>query len=443
MGRCYLLVAWCCFSQCSIPLARAWPQENLTVEDWIRQSAVLFDDEQIDFGSLEEQFSQARVIALGEATHGQHEVFEIKRQLTMYLIRKHGIRLVAYEASASKMLEANDYVAGKFDDRNRAMGGLGMLIWQVEENAALLDNLRDWNLRSLEKDQVRLIGIDSQDTDAAMQRLLRLIGLDDADTRLKIQELASRAKDAIGELMAGNRASWELVVKEIEELRAALQTQTPHDPADVAEYELRVQEFLFSLTIFSSRGGRDQAMAELLLKQLDQAGVESRCVVWAHNAHIQRSPLRYLNSTDLAMGGHLAKRLGDRYYALGVAFGEGEFQANAPSADGHWGFRRYRLSRAPKGSLEWTLGTAGHDRFLLDLRNAPDSDGVQQWLRSGHGQRWFGGYSVPDDCEAITRDAAKLLPTTPRDDFDGLLNIDKTQAARPVDANLVLPKVSK
>ena len=443
MSRCFLLIVCFCLASMGLKSLKAQTQDSSTVEDWIRQSAIPFDVGQDDFGSMEQTFSQARIIALGEATHGQHEVFEIKRQLTMHLIEKQGIRLVAYEASAAKMLETNEYLTGKSDDRNHAMDGFGMLIWQIEENAALLDDLRAWNQTHDSDDQVRLIGFDAQDTDAVMKRLILLIGNADPELVSRIRDLAIRSKKAIGEMMAGNRANWELVTKEIEALRVALQKQSPPDSAQAAEYDLRVQEFLFSLTIFGSRGERDQAMAELLLKQLEQAGQESRCVVWAHNAHVQLSPLGYLGSTDLAMGGHLAKKLGDRYYAIGVAFGEGEFQANAPAAKGGWGFRRYRLSRAPENSLEWTLSTAGHERYLLDLRKSPTTELVQRWLHSGHGQRWFGGYSVPDDCDLQTQDTSRLSPTTPRADFDGLLYVRTTTSAIPLDVDLVLPEASK
>ena len=179
-------------------------------------------------------------------------------------------------------------------------------------------------------------------------------------------------------------------------------------------------------------------MAELLIMQLKEAGLKSRCVLWAHNGHLQLSSLSYLGTDELAMGGHLVKDLGDKYYAVGVAFGEGEFQANAPKPDGKWGFRRYRLSPAPSGSLEAALATADKEQFLIDLRTAPNSDAVQDWLKSGHGQRWFGGYAVNDDCDEKTRDASTLLQTFPRRDFDCLLYVRRTQAAKPLDAKLVI-----
>ncbi|MEQ1829559.1 MAG: hypothetical protein ABL921_26595, partial [Pirellula sp.] len=98
-----------------------------SVTDWIRKSAVPINLPQKNFGDLDRQFSNARVVALGEATHGQHEVFDLKRQITMHLIQNHGYRMVSYEASVSSLMNANAYIAGTSDDRQAAIGGLGML----------------------------------------------------------------------------------------------------------------------------------------------------------------------------------------------------------------------------------------------------------------------------------------------------------------------------
>jgi len=58
---------------------------------------------------------------------------------------------------------------------------------------------------------------------------------------------------------------------------------------------------------------------------------------------------------------------------------------------------------------------------------------VTTWLDSGHGQRWFGGYSVADDCDQRTADAATLLATFPRRDLDALVDLARTRAAEPLD----------
>ena len=99
------------------------------------------------------------------------------------------------------------------------------------------------------------------------------------------------------------------------------------------------------------------------------------------------------------------------------------------------------MSHAPEQSLEWHLGLAKQERFLLDLHSAPQDAQIQQWLNTGHGQRWFGGYAVPDNCDAVTRDSMKLLQTTPIRDWDGLVFVAKSKAAMPLKPKLILPPI--
>ena len=197
-GRVFL-----CFAVCVGGWASAWAQDSASVESWLRRAAVPMETSSKNFGPLDRQFAQARVIALGEATHGQHEVFEAKRQLTKYLIQNHGVRLVAYEASASRMREANEYVSGQSEDLSQAMKGFGMLIWQVEENRGLLQDLRAWNQQASDRDQVRLIGCDAQDIGAARERLIDLLGSDHQEMVNEIREIVPRAEASMKELMAG------------------------------------------------------------------------------------------------------------------------------------------------------------------------------------------------------------------------------------------------
>jgi len=273
-------------------------------------------------------------------------------------------------------------------------------------------------------------GFDAQDGAAVMARLAALLAPGEAALVTRMRDVAGRAAAAIGALFGGDRAPYEAAEGEVRELAAALRRAPLAAPGTEAERELRVCELVLHLSMYTTPGGRDKAMAELLLAQLAEG---ERCVVWAHNGHVQKSALRYLGTDELAMGGHLAAALGPRYLAVGFAFGEGEFQANVQNTEGRWGFRRYRLSAPPEGSLEAALLAAHDGDFVLDLRAAPDVPAVQAWLTSGHGQRWFGGYQVGDDCDERTRDASTLLQTFPAVDFDALVFLRRTTAAKPLD----------
>jgi erythromycin esterase len=400
--------------------------------EWIAAAAVPLAG---DLSALDPLFRDARVVGLGEATHGQHESFQAKHRLTMHLVREHGFRVVAYEASASMALACDDFIAGRSDDRDAAIDGLSMLIWSVEENAALLDDLREWNRQAAPADRVRFLGCDAQSIDAPKRRLRDLLGAHGALHFAEFEALAARAAEATSKLFSGDRAPFDSMRDDVLAWEAKVLSATP---APLLERILVVRECRHHLTMYGSPGGRDLAMADLLRLQLEQLGPKARCVLWAHNAHVQKSALRYLDSEELAQGGHLAAAFGDAYVAIGFAFGEGEFQANAQGPDGRWGFRRYRLSRAVHGSLDAQLLAAKVGDYILDLRHAPAGPAVQRWLASGHGQRWFGGYGISPDCDARSQDLRQLQTTYPRADFDGLVFLARTTAATPIDPTRVL-----
>ena len=378
--------------------------------------------------------SGARVIGLGEATHGQREAFDFKRRFTMELIRHHGVRVVAYEASASRARDVEAYIAGTADSLPLAMRGFSMLIWAVEENAALLRDLREWNATADAGNRVRFIGVDAQDGEAVAERLRTLLTAPHDTLMPRIDTLLARATAATQQMFQGKRAAFDTLVLQTDSVMLALQRVVPG--TDVArELPIRAAELRAFLTMYGSGGGRDRAMAELLLLQLRDG---ERAVVWGHNAHVMRGPLRHLGTPDLAMGGHLAASLGTGYYALGFTFGGGGFQANAQDSTGRWGFKRYLHGPPPRGSLEATLLQATRRDAFLDVRTVPPSSALGQWLAAPRGFRWWGGYNVPDDVDERTRDISRLSPMTPSVDYDGLIFQIRTSPATPVDRSRII-----
>jgi erythromycin esterase len=308
-----------------------------------------------------------------------------------------------------------------------------MLIWTVEENAALLRDLREWNSRALPADQVRMLGVDAQDGEAVSARLRELLGSTSAPLLARVDTLILRAPSVTQRLFRGDRTGFDSLDRAMQPVLADLQRTSDGDPAR-AELAIRALELRAHLTMYGTAGGRDRAMADLLLAQLDSGG---RVVLWAHNAHVSRGPLDYLRSTQLAMGGHLAAALGRGYYAVGFAFGSGGFQANAPDSAGRWGFKRYTHGPPVPASLEAMLVGVGED-FWVDLRSVPDNSRLQQWLRTAHGHRWWGGYNVPDDADAQTADTSRLSRMTPAREYDALLFHVRTTTAVPLDRSRIL-----
>ncbi len=405
------------------------------VQRWLRTSAVTLGAPSA-FTALDAALDSVRVVALGEATHGQHEAFELKRAWTMHLVRNKGFRYVAYETSASKARLCEDYIAGRSNDRRTAMRGFDMLIWEVEENVALLDDLRAWNQAAEPDDQVHFFGVDAQDGHAVEARMTVLLATY-PDLSTRIQLMRPRAEAAVQAHFQGDRRMLDSVLVEVGQLRADIERATANDPQR-ANIVLHTQELCAYFTQYGSPGGRDRAMGELLLLRLAQLEPDARCVFWAHNAHVQKSALSYLGTDELASGGHLHKSLGDAFYSVGFTFGIGEFQATAQFPSGGHGFKRYTHKHIVEGSLESQLSSVNAGDHFIDLRHAPKDDAVQQWLTTGHGLRWWGGYMVPDDVDAATGDLTHLSQLHPITDHDGLVFLAKTTAARPMDAARIL-----
>ncbi|MBI5431266.1 MAG: erythromycin esterase family protein [Planctomycetes bacterium] len=417
--------------------ACAAPMPKSDVADWLEHHGVPTDFDDGDFEAFDKLFDRVRVVGLGEATHGQHESFELKRELTLHLIEEHGFRWVAFEASSTRARATEEFVQGRSDDLAAAMKGLGMLIWDVEENAKLLRDLRAWNRGAKASERVHFVGIDVQDPPAAARRIAELLPAH-PELGARAIELAEQLEPAVSKLWSGELEDYERVAAATQAWTDELAAVRASTPAPEVELELRATELRLGFEMFRSQGGRDRAMAEMLLAALARAGPDARAVVWAHNGHVMRSPLRYLESDELAMGGHLGAALDDDYYAFGFLFGSGGFQANDRDAAGAWGFRRYELGPPPPGSLEAPFVEADRGDFLVDLRIAPSNGPIGEWFGAGHGQRWFGGYNVAPDYAEQAKEASRLPPTFPRADFDGLVFLARTTAALPRDPTRIL-----
>ncbi len=107
------------------------------------------------------QWSRARIVGLGEATHGTAEFFELKHRLFRYLVEVHGHRALAYEYSFAGSLAIDRFVTTGEGDIDVLLAKSSW-IQANEEVRRLLMWIREHN-RTLPADKhVHFIGIDSQ-----------------------------------------------------------------------------------------------------------------------------------------------------------------------------------------------------------------------------------------------------------------------------------------
>ena len=407
------------------------------VQEWLRQAAVPLDalTDSADWAS---RLGSARVVGLGEATHGQRESFVFKRQLTMHLIREHGFRLVAYEANATSALALNAYVQGQTDDVQAAMDSFEMMIWMIEENRALLEDLRTWNQQADPQDRVEFIGIDVQGAFGAAARLKELLQAAQpelAQEAVAVAEALVEARQAAygGETEGIEAASARAAALLAELARVQGQLALGSSREQAQEILRCARELARFPADISDPALRDRGMSESLLDALAARPAGTRAVLWGHNGHITKGPLRWMRTTDPGCGGFLRATLGEGYYALGFVFGSGSFQALHPDDEGKWWFRRYEHGPSPEGTVGAAFLAAGLPASIVDLRTAPDQGPIRDWLEASCGIRSWGGHGVPDDPDAAVAEGYGLAWTILAEDYDGLLFLESTQSATPID----------
>ena len=104
---------------------------------------------------IAEVLSKAKLVGLGESTHGTHEFFNFKSELFRQLVTNHGFNTLLFEDRQDICRSINDYISGKDISLASVCDEL-YPVWQTEELKQLLIWLR--NHRSLAR--VAFIGFD-------------------------------------------------------------------------------------------------------------------------------------------------------------------------------------------------------------------------------------------------------------------------------------------
>lgn len=161
---------------------------------------------------------------------------------------------------------------------------------------------------------------------------------------------------------------------------------------------------------------RDESMAqnvEWIVKQ----NPEAKIVLWAHNGHVSNTGYSGVRS----MGSYLRERYGKQMVNFGFAFSEGSFRAVELGKSLH----AFTVPPAPEGTLDHALATTGIPLFAIDLRRVPEGSPAAKWFGEAHKSRSIGS-AFSDSLEP-----ALWSPGPAKADFDVLLFVEKTSAARP------------
>ncbi|MCY1016824.1 erythromycin esterase family protein [Pyxidicoccus sp. MSG2] len=408
-------------------------ERRATVE-WVKGAGVLLKSVEAgagfeDLRKLTPVLKDARVVALGEATHGTREFFQLKHRMLEFLVSELGFTVFAIEANFTEARAVNEYVLTGKGDPALALAGLYFWTWNTEEVLELIRWMRRYNEDPSHKKKVKFYGVDMQVAKVATARMLEyletvdaayaaqvkpsLTPLNELDTSKLTKEQKEAARDTLRD-----------VARRLEARRAEYTRRSSREDPAVARQDLTVAtQAVETMLDPENYELRDRAMADNLRWILDHEGPGTKAVVWAHNAHVARSAGEW---ADAPMGRHLGDVFGKGLYVFGFAFNQGSFQAlnvsNAPKP-GRQGLVEFTVPPAPEDSLDATLASAGLPLLALDLRAVPATGPVREWWRRAHRTRDPG--AIYSD-EGYQMSNAHFL-----EHYDGLLFIERTTRARP------------
>ncbi|HVG24865.1 MAG TPA: erythromycin esterase family protein [Thermoanaerobaculia bacterium] len=404
-------------------------QREVAVSTWLREHAIALRSAEPgapldDLAPLASTLRDARIVGLGEATHGSHELFTLKHRLIELLITRLGYRVIAFEGTASGGAAIDAYIHGS-GDRAAAMNALASIwITQNAEVASLIEWLRAYNAGVAEADRVRFVGLDPQGSateDATLRAFLRAAGAEERFRALldfvRIEdEKANRFERT--NVRAARVHELEALVAYLVAREGDLVRRT--SPRDY-EAALTAARHLVQFAQFNSdlpraeAITRDEAMADNFFRAVP---ADARAIVWAHNAHVSTND----RSSYKPLGALLRNAYGTRYYALATSFNRGSFRAQVPGSTPP-DVRSFTLPAALPGTIDALLAAMRMPLAIVDLRaDAPPP--VASWLAEPRRMHWIG--ALWSDANT---GAQAFQPFVLTRDFDGVLFVENTSAA--------------
>jgi erythromycin esterase len=385
-----------------------------------------------DMQPLREIVGDAHVVALGEATHGTREFFQLKHRMLEFLVSELGFTVFAIEATMPEAFDINEYVLTGEGDPEKALAGLYFWTWNTEEVLDLIQWMREYNADSRHPKKVKFYGFDMQSVPRAARVTLDYLRdvdpgqADFAETTLAV--LANPYRESEFPILTAERKEAaasvvETVLRRFDERKGDYVART-----SVAEWELARQHAeIVAQHIEMMRGladapnesfaVRDSAMAENIRWILEHEGPGTRVVVWAHNGHVA--------TEQPWMGARLRRVLGSDMVVFGFAFNQGSFQAIEIPMPSRQGLRSFVADPAPEESLDGMLAAAGLDLAAIDLRAVPNSGPVSQWFAEPH-QTHDIGAAYGEDLAPVFLRPQKVI-----DRYDALLFVESTTSAHP------------
>jgi erythromycin esterase len=397
-----------------------------------------------DLQPLLERASRARFVCIGEASHGTHEFYAWRAELTKRLIVGGDVRWIGVEGDWPDCFRLDRWVRGRteqWEDARHLLAGFERWprwMWANGDVADFLDWLREWNRGQEPDHRVGFYGLDVYSLWESLEAVVDWLAAnspDDLPTALR----AWRCFEPYGEDPQEYAWATRLVPASCEPdvvtLLTSVRDRAGYVAAGYDDDETRLDvlqnalvaadaEHYYRVMLRGDRESwniRDTHMADTADRLAEHTGPGTRGIVWAHNTHVGDARGTTMGSEGLVnIGQLLRERHGlDDVCLIGFATGSGRVLAARS-----WGSTEtvFRLPAARAGSHEDLLGRALDGPAALVFSSATGTG----WLSTERGHRAVGVVYDP------RREAGNYVPTVLGRRYDALIWIPETTALLPL-----------
>ncbi|MDB5301961.1 MAG: hypothetical protein JWO87_3624 [Phycisphaerales bacterium] len=409
-----------------------------------------------DFNPLINAIGDCRFVLIGEASHGTHEFYRIRAELTKRLIREKGFHAVAAEADWPDAYRVNRFVRGFADDGDatESLANFRRFPQWMWRNADVLDFvgwMRQFNdeERRRENEKVGFYGMDLYSLHASIRAVIDFLDKVDhaAATRARYRyscfDHFGEDPQAYGYAAAFDldRSCQQQAVQQLVEMRQRAAEfirrdgQAAEDEMFYAEQNAQAvanaEQYYRSMFEgrISSWNLRDRHMVQTLQKLeefIDRRVGRSKIVVWAHNSHLGDARATEVGEQgELNVGQLVREGWGKDAFNVGFSTYTGTVTA-ATDWDGP--AERKAVRPGLPGSYEELFHNLGLPGFLLLIRGGGLGAEVMDALREPRLQRAIGVIYRPETERISHYFHARLA-----DQFDAMIHLDRTRAVEPLE----------
>lgn len=423
---------------------------------WFQQNThelkSLTSEDYRDLAFLKPLLKGKTVVSLGENFHRVADYSSAKTRLIKYLHEELGYDVIAFESGmgdAAAVYENRD----KLNPESMMAASL-FPIWHSQETLELFKYIKE---QGHGPHPLYLAGFDMQFNSFYLtQTMAEALGRLDTDKAAAFAKLDQAAitdlykvLNSYGDVSDGSPAFTRDIKKVVEQYepqykvfltfvqknRQALTSLYPDSPHKVNYMIRSLKDRINFLNMPLQEGTagsysfRDKLMLDNLEWQMKNVYPGKKVILWAHNDHLAKNTSRILAKEDgkwvnsfTSIGELLHQKLKDRLYVVGLYMNQGAASTITTN-------KPFTINPMPKGSLENLIMSSGYKNAFVDLSSQKKRNKYNSWM--------FRPILAAEDgmtSEIVRPGAMKFIP---KEQYDGILVINKVKAPTPIDYSLV------